>query len=1031
MKKRLLLYCILVQFACIALAQPGNFHFINFSAKDGLPDKFVYCAEQDNRGYMWFGTGSGLYRYDGHRFVHFNSPADVPGHSISNILQAITKDDAGHLWLGGLNAVQLFDPVSGKFRAPDFSKGDNAKVQNASILNFSKGSNGTIWLATQYSYFFRFNKSDSSFTHFNRYPATASKSVLRVVETGSMVYAVHTEGIYRFASDGTNSAFFSLKDDKITNAAEDKKNNRILCGTYKSGVVVFDCQSATFTTDARYNGDMKNSLLFNLTVSNDGRMMYTGSYNFDIIDLVSGKHQVYRQSKDEFELGVTKIAGLFIDRENNVWLCSHFGLSMMPWQNHQVETSILVDKVSGNGVEPVNAYTATGKEVLITNTSTAGLMLYNNDDKTVSTVINTIKHRKNISSLIAAPGNKWYASDGTTLYEYLPAIRQLRPTALADQWGRPIVKAGRSVVDKQGKVYIESVSNGFYTWQYPSGTIVHYNKWDVDITDSSKAKNSMAPCFTDSKNNVWFTSDNGVYRYDVGAAAWHHIAYKEQNSIPAMRESSDITEDRQGHIWITSVVNGLYEWYTQNGKEILKNYNRDSGIGLPADFCWRVQQSPVDSFLWISSINGLLKFDPVAKQVTSVFTRQNGLHEDNGGYTFSILPGNKLVQLFYANINIIDLDHYQENKFRPQVQFNSVKVLDKEYVFQIQDSTPLLELAAGENFLQFEFAALVFNNANRNRYAWQLSGFDTNWIQGGFANHVSYAALQPGKYLFRVKAANSDGYWGSERSIIIIIRSPFYARWWFILFCIIGFSALLYFIYQSKVRQARREEKLKAGFQQQLAETEMKALRAQMNPHFIFNSLNSIQKYILKNDQFNASQYLTKFSRLIRLILDHSNQSSILLSSELDLLKLYIEMESMRFDNRFHYEIKVAEHINAENIFIPSMLIQPYIENAIWHGLLHKTEKGTLLVTFSLKSDMLTVTIDDNGIGREKARELKSKQLLTKKSYGMQITQDRITVINKMEGINTTCTIIDKKDSVGNATGTCVELNIPVKKIKN
>ncbi|MBL0358132.1 MAG: hypothetical protein IPP72_15250 [Chitinophagaceae bacterium] len=156
-----------------------------------------------------------------------------------------------------------------------------------------------------------------------------------------------------------------------------------------------------------------------------------------------------------------------------------------------------------------------------------------------------------------------------------------------------------------------------------------------------------------------------------------------------------------------------------------------------------------------------------------------------------------------------------------------------------------------------------------------------------------------------------------------------------------------------------------------------------------------------------------------------------MLSSELDLLKPYIEMESMRFENRFHYEIKMAENINAENIFIPSMLIQPYVENAIWHGLLHKAEKGNLMVTFSLKADMLTVTIDDNGIGREKARELKSKRLLTKKSYGMQITQDRITVINKMEGINTTCTIIDKKDSVGNATGTCVELNIPVKKIKN
>ena len=207
----------------------------------------------------------------------------------------------------------------------------------------------------------------------------------------------------------------------------------------------------------------------------------------------------------------------------------------------------------------------------------------------------------------------------------------------------------------------------------------------------------------------------------------------------------------------------------------------------------------------------------------------------------------------------------------------------------------------------------------------------------------------------------------------------------------------------------------------------MKALRAQMNPHFIFNSLNSIQKYILKKEHFEASQYLTRFSRLIRLILDHSNQNTILLSSELDLLRLYIEMESLRFDNSFTHTINVDKNINAESYLIPSMLIQPYVENAIWHGLLHKEDKGHLALNFSLSdSNNLKVVIEDNGVGREKAREFKSKQVLKKKSYGMQITENRIAIINKTMNINATSDIVDLKDAFGNAIGTKVILNIPL-----
>ena len=208
----------------------------------------------------------------------------------------------------------------------------------------------------------------------------------------------------------------------------------------------------------------------------------------------------------------------------------------------------------------------------------------------------------------------------------------------------------------------------------------------------------------------------------------------------------------------------------------------------------------------------------------------------------------------------------------------------------------------------------------------------------------------------------------------------------------------------------------------------MKALRAQMNPHFIFNSLNSIQKYILKNDQFAASQYLTKFSRLIRLILDHSNQNNILLSSELELLKLYVEMESIRFDDKFNYEINTGTEINTDTVEIPSMLIQPYVENAIWHGLLHKEEKGKLTISFLQNGEnVIKVIIEDDGIGRDKAAELKSKQVLRKKSYGMQITEDWIAIINRLQDIKATSQVVDMKDNDGNATGTRVILEIPTK----
>ncbi|MCC6287498.1 MAG: histidine kinase [Chitinophagaceae bacterium] len=235
-------------------------------------------------------------------------------------------------------------------------------------------------------------------------------------------------------------------------------------------------------------------------------------------------------------------------------------------------------------------------------------------------------------------------------------------------------------------------------------------------------------------------------------------------------------------------------------------------------------------------------------------------------------------------------------------------------------------------------------------------------------------------------------------------------------------------IVRSRIEGQKQEaERVLRDTQQKMAEIEMQALRAQMNPHFIFNCLNSINRYIVKSDQATASLYLTRFAKLIRLILDNSNNKSVSLSSELEALRLYIEMESIRFEKQFTYSISVDKDVQPDYIYVPPLIIQPFVENAIWHGLLHKETAGHLHISFSRKiQNILECVIEDDGVGREKAKELKSKSTSTKKSLGMKLTEDRLSLLNRQAMLDATVEVLDLKDRAGEASGTKVILKIPV-----
>jgi len=311
-----------------------------------------------------------------------------------------------------------------------------------------------------------------------------------------------------------------------------------------------------------------------------------------------------------------------------------------------------------------------------------------------------------------------------------------------------------------------------------------------------------------------------------------------------------------------------------------------------------------------------------------------------------------------------------------------------------------------------------------------LENYENIWREAVNEKSSTYINVSPGAYVYRVRAYNSEGV-KTEKAITIRIHPPLWLTLWFITFAIILLAASFYLLIRlwlhRKFRlqmESTEKEKQLAELNQKATELEMQALRSQMNPHFIFNSLNSINMFILENNKLQASEYLSRFSKLIRLILQNSQEPVISLERELEALQLYLELESLRFVNKFEYKIAVQDNIDTAMLKVPPLIIQPYAENAIWHGLMHRRERGHLVIEAYEEDETLFLKITDDGVGRKRAAELKSKSASKQKSMGMRITADRIAMLQQQN--KTSITITDLVLADGTDGGTEVLLKIPI-----
>ncbi len=441
--------------------------------------------------------------------------------------------------------------------------------------------------------------------------------------------------------------------------------------------------------------------------------------------------------------------------------------------------------------------------------------------------------------------------------------------------------------------------------------------------------------------------------------------------------------------------------------------------GLPNNTIYSIIPSAITSSGAVP-IKGFLHSIKRQRDIRS-FTSRDGLIDDEfNRYYYMMLPDTSLAFGGPMGYTLFKPGALQVDEFDPTIALTDISVSNLPQLPGSLARLKELRLTHNQNFITAEFAAMQFDVPDKIRYRYQLTGFDKNWVMTGNENKASYTSLPPGDYTLLLNASNTSGKWSSHvRSIHIIIAPPFWKTWWFYLITGITLCVLIYLFLHARIRRIKKAHARQLQFEREAGELHAMALRAQMNPHFIFNCLNSIKALIQEKQDTKAIKYLTTFVSLIRKQLNNTN-NQVKLTDELQTCRLYLELEAMRFDERINFHFDIAEDELVKQVMVPPLIVQPVIENAIIHGLLPREEGGWIDIKVHSKNNQVICEIKDNGIGRAAAAKLKEKSSLLHQSKGIHLLEERINLhglINqKFNSLETT----DLYHSNGQPAGTRV-----------
>ena len=969
----------------ISFSQQFNHTFLGTS--EGLPSSEVYDILQDKAGYMWFATNLGVSRYNGKQFFTYTTANGL----IDNTIFRMCEDRDGRIWFGSQsneicywqNGIIQKSPISDVF---------HKQVRPFEIIKgLYADSTGRIWVNTIKRTFIFTQKNGRVEFEEIKDPEFIQQHLI-AVENKVMFTLSRLPTNKNINSSQLNFKFHSLGEPPQYASIFDTKGTiqPIMFVTYavnrKKPSFYFCTNNAFYTIEKGKPVQRKvfPHSIVSLTIDHHNDL-WIGYY----------KQGVACYKNCDLNSVPLKLPGDYsvddvcVDHEGGVWLATlEKGVVYIP------STSILVYRDNPLLNDHITLMTTVHQQLYI---YTFGGTLFKEQNLKVSVddFIGPMLKKKSGLYYLVTIRDTTYLSFGDRLvrlgasFETLPTKRTvLRPEFAS------------------GKYIFETEDHSI--WMFYGGGLkkIRNQQEDAIIYDSPQRSTCAVPV----GNTILVGGKKGVYLFKD--KKYLHLGY-----LDTLLKSSitDVVKTQDGSIWFTTIGNGLLRFKNDKVQQLLQK------DGLVSNTCTAVTVDD-ENRIWVGSNNGISYVEPSTKEPLTWkiknITQQNGLNSNEITKLFT--TGDSLWVGTMSGLSWVHISGIIKPLAPSPVHISGMKVNNQTIGFD-KNIFPY-----DENNMRFSLHGLTYKDNGNHRYRYRLNGLDTSWQETNF-DELLFNNLDPGNYRFEVQVANLDNVWSKEvTSFAFTISKPFWLTWWFIVLEILLLVAIVYLIILWRTYIIRKKEAEKLRINKLLAEYQMKALTAQMNPHFIFNAINSIQNFIIQNHSTLAYDYLIKFSKLIRLVLNNSNEKEITLQQELDTLAIYIELEQLRFKDSFEYIVEVDAELETDSLMLPSLLLQPYIENAIWHGLMPlKTHKGVIRLSIKKQDEFLNIRITDNGIGRKASDQLKKKvKHSSHKSIGMELTGKRIEIFGQDHSFS--IHILDNYDELNNPIGTTVEIILPI-----
>ena len=925
----------------LTISQEAVFH--NFSVDDGLVSSHVYNVMQDSKGYLWFGTNTGVSRYDGVQFENFTTENGL----LDNEVLEIGEDSNGKIWFITLSGKLSYfenDKCYNNFNA-DFKDElhlNEIPLNEVPTSFFYSDNNGSIWLLTA-TKVICINESEDI-------------QVTDVSEFGAVLFF--------WLDSNTNKKF-------------------IFCDPI--GIIEFN--NGEFKIVKKL---LKDTITLKPFISNTGGVNFELNHqlvNFNGVDI---KPTGLQRTKDE-----PRIVRTVSDQDHNLWTCSMDGFinyaEIGTKPNHLIDeniSDILIDSeggywvtTMGNGVyysPNLNATTFKGigqkhsiPKVITTHTDKSVWVGYKNGDwlRIVDNKLDRLfsneenEKKQPIYQIMSKHDIIWICNN----YE----IRGYQDNVLQYNFN---LGSSKDISDNGNGILAVAKYDGLCIIDYNK---LSRNKNPIPYSKILLNERSFAVHF-DRNDNLWMSSQSGI-----------HIL--RNNKMETFAKNKELRSHRITRIVssnfdavaFSSEGGGVFIWH----KDSL--YQIDKKNGLPSSISRGLVFN--ENKLWVATTAGLAQINfhntDSLKWTINIINKSNGLLSND---VYDVALQDSTIWIGTGK----GLCRFNKNEvYKKAVNFpfriKMMTVNDK--ITPIQNET---HLKYWQNTIGIRFEAIAYKEFGEMLFRYRMQGLDTAW---NYTNErkIKFHKLTSGSYTFELEAQKSTGEWFScKDSLKFYISTPFLKTIWFWLIMIIVVLLFAILIFRHRIKNVRLVEQNKSEIDRKISNLKHKALRSQMNPHFIFNALNAMQKLYIEQKVNKANDYMADFAQLLRLILDSSEETLIPISQDLEMLELYLILEKGRLDDEFNYVINVDQTLDLNNTEIPPLILQPIVENAIWHGIVPKG-KGMVSISIALnKSDHLVCIVQDDGIGYETSKKRKAnheiKRFQSHKSKGMKIVEERL-----------------------------------------